>query len=94
MKWFLSKEGRAQWPVSLDNSDSNPEIRKEAYEQRAPIPPRNMTFFANQPNRKEGRQLVIKSDDSQGLIIVEGYANPGELPDLKRQWVLPGTHAE
>ena len=89
VKWFLSKEGRAQWPASLDNADSNPEIRKEAFEQGAPIVPRKMIFLADKPNRKKGRQLVVKSDDKQGLIIVEGYGNPGALPDLKRQWRLP-----
>ena len=91
VKWFLSKEGRTQWPASLDNSDSNPEIRKEAYRQGAPIVPCKMTFLANQTNPKKGRQLVIKSDDGQGLIIVEGYANPEARPDLKRQWALSGT---
>ena len=71
----------------------NPEIRKEAFQHGAPIVPRKMTFFANQPKRKAGRQLVVKSDNSQGLIIVEGYSNPEALPDLKREWALPGTQA-
>ena len=89
VKWFLSKEGRAQWPASLDNADSNPEIRNEAYEHGAPIVPRNMIFLADKPDREKGRQLVVKSYDNGGLIIVEGYGNPNTLPDLKRQWKLP-----
>tara|TARA_B100000686_G_scaffold352262_1_gene453649 strand:- start:2989 stop:3504 length:516 start_codon:yes stop_codon:yes gene_type:complete len=86
--WFLSEEGRSQWPASLSNADSNPEIRKEAYELNAPIVPRNMIFLAHKPDRKQGRQLVVKPDDSRNLIIVEGYADPNALPDLKREWEL------
>ena len=87
--WFLSEEGRSHWPASLSNADSNAEIRKEAYELNAPIVPRNMVFLAHKPDRKQGRQLVVKPDDGRNLIIVEGYADPNALPDLKREWELP-----
>ena len=89
MNWFLSDEGRAQWPDSLENADSNPEVRKEAYEKGAPIVPRKMNFVAIRPDKNKGRQLVLIGDDSQGILVVEGYGNPVEKPKLLRQWKLP-----
>ena len=89
VNWFLSDEGRAQWPDSLENADSNPEVRKEAYEKGAPIVPRKMNFVANRPDKNKGRQLVVIGDDSQGILVVEGYGNPVEKPKLLRQWKLP-----
>tara|TARA_B100000686_G_scaffold299929_1_gene334082 strand:+ start:507 stop:1013 length:507 start_codon:yes stop_codon:yes gene_type:complete len=89
VEWFLSEEGRSQWPASLSNADSNPEVRKEAYERNAPIVPRNMIFLAHNRDRKQGRQLVVRAEDSRNLIIVEGYGDPNTLPDLHREWKLP-----
>ena len=87
--WFLSKEGQAQWPASLSNADSNPKVRREAYEKNAPIVPRNMIFLAHKPDLEKGRQLVVIPDDNRNLIIVEGYSTPNSLPKLKREWELP-----
>ena len=94
VRWFLSKEGRAQWPASLDNSDSNPEIRRKAYEKGAPIVPLRMSFLSNNPDPEKGRQLVITADDNRRLIIVEGYADSSSPPALVREWELPDLENE
>ncbi len=89
VKWLFSEKGKAEWPDSLDNDDSNPTVRNKAFKEGAPIVPRNVQFFAGKTNPDGGRQLIVKANDASRTIIVEGYGDPQKKPDLKREWDLP-----
>ncbi|GEM_PF-3399964 len=89
VKWVFSEKGKAEWPDSLDNDDSNPDVRNKAFKQGAPIVPRSVQFFAGKTDPNGGRQLIVKANDAARTIIVEGYGDPKKKPDLKREWDLP-----
>ena len=89
VKWLFSEKGLAEWPDSLDNDDSNPDVRNKAFKEGAPIVPTNVHFFAGKTDPNSGRQLIVKANDVSRIIIVEGYGDPQKKPDLKREWSLP-----
>ena len=89
VKWLFSEKGKAEWPDSLDNDDSNPDVRNKAFKEGAPIVPKSVKFFAGKTDPDAGRQLIVKANDASRTIIVEGYGDPQKKPDLKREWDLP-----
>ncbi len=89
VKWLFSDKGKAEWPDSLDNDDSNPDVRNKAFKEGAPIVPKSVQFFAGRTDLDSGRQLIVKANDALRTIIVEGYGDPQKKPDLKREWSLP-----
>ena len=89
IKWLFSEKGKAEWPDTLDNDDSNPDVRNKAFKEGAPIVPKSVQFLAGKTDPGSGRQLIVKANDASRTIIVEGYGDPQKKPDLKREWDLP-----
>jgi len=68
--------------------DGDPMELEQAKSIRMPVIPKDVTLTPREPDPKKGKQIVIKSDDQRGLIIVEGYLNPESSPALRREWKL------
>ena len=83
--WMFSTFGTAEWPPY---EDGDPMELEQAKSIRMPVIPKDVTLTPREPDPKKGKQIVIKSDDPRGLIIVEGYLNPHKLPSLRREWKL------
>jgi hypothetical protein len=60
----------------------------------APLVPEGVAFVPLSPDPDSGRQLVVKFDDSCGVVIVEGYVDPAQAPALTREWKLPKVEPE
>lgn len=84
--WMFSTFGTAEWPPY---EDGDPMELEQAKSIRAPVIPSDVYLNPREPEPKKGKQLVIKSDDLRGLIIIEGYLNPQEPPVFRREWKLP-----
>lgn len=83
--WMFSTFGTAEWPP---REDGDPMELEQAKSIRMPVIPKDVTLTPREPDPEKGKQIVIKSDDPRGLIIVEGYLNPHEPPSLRREWKL------
>ena len=83
--WMFSTLGTAEWPPY---EDGDPMELEQAKSIRMPVIPKDVTLTPREPDPKKGKQIVIKSDDRRGLIIVEGYLNSESPPALRREWNL------
>ena len=83
--WMFSTFGTSEWPP---REDGDPMELEQAKSIRMPVIPKDVYLVPREPDPEKRKQLVIKSDDPRGLIIIEGYLNPHEPPALRREWKL------
>ena len=50
-----------------------------------PILPKDVGILFS-PRSDVTKHIIVKSDDRKGLIIIEGFLNPGGPPVLVKQW--------
>lgn len=86
VSWYFSTLGAAERPGS-DNGD---EMEREmAASLGAVLVPAGVSILHSKPDTAWGKQIVMKWDDARGVVILEGYLNPRELPVLVREIKLP-----
>jgi len=83
--WMFSTFGFAEWPPY---EDGDPMEIEQAKSIRMPVIPKDVYLNPRLLDPAKGKQIVIKSDDQRGLIIIEGYLNPHVPPVLRREWKL------
>ncbi len=88
VNWMFSSLGTAEWPPSEEMAEQDPIFAEQAKAIRAPLLPRGIRLVAHRPEAGAGRQVVVKANDAQGLIIAQGYESAGAPPVLTRQWRL------
>lgn len=90
VSWMFSEIGAAEWPPSEWELDG---MEREGMRSAGiPIFPKEVGVFSNQ-RTDTARQIIVKANDSKGLIIVEGFLKPGQPSVLVKQWSfkLPRT---
>ncbi|MBE9520035.1 MAG: hypothetical protein IME97_02820 [Proteobacteria bacterium] len=87
VKWMFSVFGTAGWPPAEDSIDE--EALEGARALRIPIIPRDVSIIRDKPDPEVGKQLVVRSDDQKGMVILEGYLSHNQPPALIREWKLP-----
>ncbi len=80
VNWMFSTFGTAEWPPSEEMAEMDPMTLEQAKSIRMPIIPKGVAIVALKPDEERGRQVVIRADDARGVLIVEGYADPGQAP--------------
>jgi hypothetical protein len=83
VSFLFSTLGVAEWPVAMDEAEA--EAMRSAF--ITPLPDRVLTAAV----RPSGPwpQLVIRGDDTRGLLIALGYEAPGQPAVLTEEWPLP-----
>jgi hypothetical protein len=89
VSWFFSTMGTAEWaPVDSSNEFSPEELdalRQIGLESR----PNDVVYRHTQPDPKVQKQIVMKWDDAEGTVILEGYLDPNQPPAYTRSFKLP-----
>lgn len=98
---LLAADSLMIWPWSLIAPPDRPILATamafdddEAQAMRStgtPVMPKDVAIVPLQPNleEKRKRQLVVRYNDSRGVIIVDGYTDPTQKPVFTREWTLP-----
>ncbi len=84
--WMFSPLGSAEWPPSQNSLEFSPDELKMIRSSGIPTLPQNVSIVANKPDPRKGKQIVVKSDNVGGRIIVEGYIRPTEGPSITKNW--------
>lgn len=92
VSFIFSDMGAAEWPLSEAWADEMEREQMKAI--GAPLVPEGVAFVPLSPDPDAGRQLVVKFDDSRGMVIVEGYVDPTQDPVLTREWKLSKVEPE
>jgi len=83
VNWMFSSLGAAEWPPSQEEwEDMGGDSEDPA---GIPILPKDVGIFSS-PRSDITKHIIVKSDDRKGLIIIEGFLNPGGPPVLVKQW--------
>jgi len=88
VRWMFSTLGTAEWFVQEDSTEFSPDELSEA-QRTAAVMPKNVSLFPNRAKPGRKKQVVVKSDDQRGMIIVEAYLNPRKSPAFVREWPFP-----
>lgn len=91
VQWFFSTLGTREWPLTAAEFKAQFD---ETIIPGYPLLPEDVAFSRQKPDLGKGRQLVVKSDDAHGTLIVEGYTQPGQKPVLVQVWKLPKVKSE
>ncbi len=81
--------GAAESLYSEEDAEGDPHIREQAKSIRMPLLPKGVRIISWEVDKEAGRQIVLRSDNATGKVIVEGYTDPTEPPVLKRAYTLP-----
>lgn len=84
VKWMFSTLGTAEWPPREGGLEE--EFEEGARAVGIPLIPAGVSIVAKRPDPKAAMQVVVKSDDINKKIIIEGYLNPTQPPALTKQW--------
>jgi len=86
VSYLFSDLGVAEWPIALD--------ALEAEQPRSigvtPLPP-NVALVPQQPEPTRGKQLVLRADDTAGLVLVDAYEEPQTEPIASFEFALPAS---
>lgn len=86
VSFLFSTMGTAEWPRALDANEAQA-MRSAGI----PMIPENVLLAPLKPDREAKRkwQLVVRFDNTRGVIIVDGYTNPTQKPLFTQEWPLP-----
>ncbi len=91
LKWMFSPMGAAEWPPREGGLEFSPEEEKMVKRTGVPFIPSGLVLIPNEPDFEKGRQVVIRADTENRLLIVEGYENPSDQYVIEKKWVFPKT---
>ena len=86
VSFLFSDMGAAEWPSSGDvlGGLEGEQIQGIGH----PMPPDGVAYVPRKPDPAHGKQLVIRADDANRLLIAEGYLDPAQAPVYRREWEL------
>ena len=90
VSWMFSELGAAEWPPSeweLDETE-----RRGMRSIGMPVIPRDVGIFSTR-RMDAALQIIVKADDSRGMIIVEGFLKPDQPSVLVKEWPFQLPHA-
>lgn len=89
VSWFFSSMGTSEWPP-LDQPSELAQEELDALRQIGMIfRPVDVSYRHTQPDTAVRKQIVLKWDDAEGLVILEGYLDPSQEPVLTKSFKLP-----
>ncbi|MEC7641662.1 MAG: hypothetical protein VYC17_05850 [Nitrospinota bacterium] len=56
-----------------------------------PFMPKGVAIVAHQPDPERGKQMVVKSDDRAGMLVLEGYPDLRAAPVFVSKWNFAGV---
>lgn len=90
VSWYFSTLGSAERP----GYDTGDEMEREmASAIGAPLVPMDVAIVHTRPDTSRQKQIVMKWNDAQGLVILEGYLDPKQPPVMVRNIELPRVQA-
>ena len=85
VEWMFSPMGAAIWPP-VAGGEFSLEEEKMIRKTGIPFLPAGVSLVPNEPDLERGQQVVVRGDDEENMLVVEGYLNPLDAPVLVKQW--------
>ena len=75
VSYLFSDFGVAEWPIAIDEQE-----RQQLRAAGIPPLPADLPLVPNRPDPTHERQVVIRADDTEGVVIIEAYETPNNQP--------------
>ncbi len=85
VRYVLSPAAASELPPN--DASAQDEDREMA--TGSPLWPHEVAMVAGEPDPAKGKQIVLKSDDASGMLILELYGSPSLPPDEVLEWNFP-----
>lgn len=89
VSWFFSSMGTAEWPPVDQPSEFSSDEIDAMRSSGMVLLPAGVTFRHSRPDTAAQRQIVLKWDDAEGTVILEGYLDPTREPIVVKSFKLP-----
>ncbi|MFH0991579.1 MAG: hypothetical protein V1799_16355 [bacterium] len=89
VSWFFSSMGSADWPPIEGTSEFSPDELASMRQIGIPLRPKDVFYRHTQPDPNIQKQIVLKWNDTEGTVILEGYIDPKQSAVLTRSFKLP-----
>ena len=89
VSWYFSSMGVAEWAPVDDPSELNKDERDAMRQIGMALRPKDVYYRHSMPDPKVRKQLVLKWDNAEETVILEGYVDPEQPPLISRSFKLP-----
>jgi hypothetical protein len=89
VSWFFSPLGTSDWPIVDESTEFTDEERSSMRLLGTPFRPKDVEFRHSNPDTAAQKQLVLKWDNEDGRVILEGYLDPSQPPVMTTSFKLP-----
>lgn len=89
VSWFFSPMGVSEWAPEDSSNEYNPDEIDALHQMGLETRPAGVALRHTQPDLTVQRQVVVKWDDAEGTIILEGYLDPNLPPAYTKSFKLP-----
>ena len=89
VSWFFSSMGSAEWPPVDEPGEFSSDELDAMKSSGIPLLPAGVFLRHSIPDMAVQRQVVLKWDDGEETVILEGYLDPTQAPVFARSFKLP-----
>jgi hypothetical protein len=89
VSWFFSTMGAGDWPPVEGTSEFSEEEIASLRQIGIPFRPNDVNYRHTQPDPAIQKQIVMKWNDADGTVILEGYIDPKQPAVMTRSFKLP-----
>jgi hypothetical protein len=89
VSWFFSPLGTSEWPVVDESTDFTDDERASMRLLGTPFRPKDVEYRHSYPDTAAQKQIVLKWDNEDGRVIMEGYLDPSQPPVMTKSFKLP-----
>lgn len=89
VSWFFSPMGASEWAPEDSSNEFNPDEIDALHQMGLETRPAGVALRHTQPDLKIQKQIVVKWDDVEGTVVLEGYLDPNLPPAYTRSFKLP-----
>jgi hypothetical protein len=89
VSWYFSTMGTAEWAPVEGSDEFRPEELEALQRMGMKSRPGDVLYRHTRPDTTTRKQLVLRWDDAEGTVILEGYLDPLQPPVMTRSFKLP-----
>jgi hypothetical protein len=89
VSWFFSPLGMSDWPIVEGTTEFTEEEKGSMGLIGIPFRPKDVEYRHSNPDSAVQKQIVLKWDDAEGNVILEGYLDPAQPPAFTKSFKIP-----
>jgi hypothetical protein len=89
VSWFFSPLGMGDWPIVEGTTEFTEEEKGSMRLIGMPFRPKDVEYRHSNPDPAVQKQIVLKWDNAEGDVILEGYLEAAQPPVFTKAFKIP-----